>query len=281
NINRYLLATSVPEKIHTIVAVSLLGDDASSWFDGAGLADSVEFPKFEEEFRKMYIPADFNRVVRSRLFELRMTSSVEVYIAEYKKLLMALLAENPLQAVRNDIEANAHIRFIDGCPKALQEILEALLISKDLSIYELFLAAEKFDRIYHFRPDTSKTSTKNTISTHSSVVANQLQSLPQAATPMEIDNLKMEINALRKENNRLKYQGRGRQQNSNDGLKPLTASERQWLRDNNGCFKCREVGHHQRECSKGKPPTRPAKLNNLSVDEDSSPDSGKVPSNQE
>ena len=66
---------------------------------------------------------------------------------------------------------------------------------------------------------------------------------------MELDNLRLEINALR---SALRSSGNTRT------LAPLTAAERQRLRLRGACFKCRQDGHMAREC-----PVR--SLNNMSV----------------
>ncbi|KAG0292103.1 hypothetical protein BGZ98_002726, partial [Dissophora globulifera] len=91
---------------------------------------------------------------------------------------------------------------------------------------------------------------------------------PQASVDpmaMELDNMRLEINALRSA-----LRGSG----NTSSLTPLTAAERQRLRLRGGCFKCRRDGHMAREC-----PNR--SLNNLLVTEDAYQlRSGNAPSNK-
>ncbi|KAF9547106.1 hypothetical protein BGW38_009645 [Lunasporangiospora selenospora] len=153
SVRRYFLATSTPENIKTVVAASLLGEEAGQWFDGSSLPDDTSFPEFERRFKLAYIPSDFDSVLRSRLATLRMSTTVDAHVAEARRLLTALLADASSDLTRIELQKLAHVSFLEGCPKSLQQLLRALMVSQTLSVYQLFEAAEQYDRVYNFTPD--------------------------------------------------------------------------------------------------------------------------------
>jgi len=126
----------------------------------------------------------------------------------------------------------------------LNELLRALQVTSTLNVYGLFSAAEQYDQVYHFKSDSLSYAGSLSSATQSSVVVAQIQSINPMA--MELDNLRLEINALRSA-----IKGTG-------ALAPLTSAERQQLRLRGACYKCRQDGHMVRECPV-------CSLNNLSV----------------
>lgn len=261
-VKRYFLATSVPTLLQTVHAVSFLGQTASRWFDGSGLADTTPFSDFETSFLAYFVPPDFSNVLWREMMSLRMTTTVEAYVQKANETLTALLATETV-ATREAIERSANITFLQGCPKALREILEAVQIRETLSIRDLHQSAIRYDRIYHFRPDdiaangTAAALLART-NTQSSVVAAQLRSAPVESSAMDIDSLRMELNVLRRDLQYLRQQPRS----NNGSLAPLTPAERQHLREIGGCFRCRRPGHNQYNCPSS-PARRPTRVNNI------------------
>ncbi|KAF9896747.1 hypothetical protein BX616_006833, partial [Lobosporangium transversale] len=202
-------------------------------------------------------------LIRYRLSSLTMTATVIDYVAEARELLTALLADESTTGGRKAIEDFAFICFVQGCPPALNHLLRALQVTQTLTVYQLFEAAGQFDRVYIFQPD-NKASTRQTPSTQASVVATQLQAARDPMA-MELDNLRIELNALRKH------------LHSRSSLAPLTPAERTELIRRGACFKCRQDGNRANEC----PGRRGARnFNSLSLPEGNVPDSvsGKAPS---
>ncbi|KAG0301748.1 hypothetical protein BGZ99_003335 [Dissophora globulifera] len=258
-VRRFLRVSNVAETFHTVVAISFLGTNAARWFNGCGLKDTCAFDLFEDKFKLRFIPKDFGNQVRARVASLRMSSTVENYVAEARDLLTVLLEQAADDSARREIESFVYISFIQGCPNALNELLRALQVTTTLDIYGIFQAAGQYDQVYHFKPDSKSQVGSSLGLTQSSVVAAQLQSVNPMA--MEIDNLRLEVNALRSQLN-----GKGK-------LAPLNAAERQRLQKRGACFKCRQDGHMAREC-----PVR--SLNHVAVPEDAPYlVSGNAPSN--
>ncbi|KAG0299346.1 hypothetical protein BGZ99_004158, partial [Dissophora globulifera] len=83
-----------------------------------------------------------------------MSSTVDRYVAEARQLLTVLLSDADEYSARKEIESFAYISFIQGCPRALNELLRALQVTASLDVYGLFQAAEQYDQVYHFKPDS-------------------------------------------------------------------------------------------------------------------------------
>ncbi|KAF9401490.1 hypothetical protein BGZ76_007546, partial [Entomortierella beljakovae] len=99
--------------------------------------------------------------------------------------------------------------------------------------------------------------------------------IPNSTTmAMEIDNLRLQLNALTQ--NQTRRNNLHPNYNGNRTLQRLDEVERKRLYERGACFKCRKDGHHARDCRS------PRTFNNISI-EGSTPDSmsGKAPGNQE
>ena len=140
----------------------------------------------------------------------------------------------------------------------------------------LLSTAERFDNIFHFKPDNASNS-KNTAtpSPHAQTIATAPIFSQPDPYAMEVDNISIpqvlinaiaqEINRQNNSNQRHQYHSNNNQRgsrpngnqhqwrrnnnnnynNNNDWahLPKLTPAERQYLIDNGGCFKCRKLGH--------------------------------------
>ncbi|KAG0304058.1 hypothetical protein BGZ99_002508 [Dissophora globulifera] len=198
NVRRFMRVSNVAEASHTVVAISFLGINPARWFNGCGLKDTCAFDLFEDRFKLRFIPKDFANQIRARLNSLYMSSTVEEYVAEARDLLTVLLEQAADDSARREIESFAYISFIHGCPNALNELLRALQVTSSLDIYGLFQAAEQYDQVYHFKPDSKSKPLSAPSLTQSSVVAAQLRRAEPMA--MDLDNIILrELNALRNE----------------------------------------------------------------------------------
>ncbi|KAG0318464.1 hypothetical protein BGZ99_005682 [Dissophora globulifera] len=236
-VRRFLIVSNVPEPLHTLVAISFLGPDATYWFASCGLKNDSPFNLFEKQFKSVFIPSDFGSQIRVRLASLRMSSTVNLYINETRQLLNALLADVDDISERKEIDSFACFSFIQGCPQSLNVLLRGLQIVKSVDSNDLMHAARQYDDIYHFKPDSKPSVGSFSDSTQSSDVILELKSVDPTAK--ENNRLRREINALR---NGLRNKG---------NLAPLTAAERQRLKQRGACYRCRQDGHMARECGNG------------------------------
>ncbi|KAG0311495.1 hypothetical protein BGZ99_010124, partial [Dissophora globulifera] len=122
-------------------------------FGGCGLQDDAPFDQFESKFKFAYVPSDIGNQVRAHLAAFHMSSTVDRYVAEARQLLTVLLADADENSACKEIESFVYISFIQGCPKALNELLRVLQVTSSLDVYGLFQAAEQYDQVYHFKPD--------------------------------------------------------------------------------------------------------------------------------
>ncbi|KAF9176174.1 hypothetical protein BGZ51_001468, partial [Haplosporangium sp. Z 767] len=93
--------------------------------------------------------------------------------------------------------------------------------------------------------------------------------------PMDLDNMdvRVAINALASQVNFMQrnggYQGNNKGNNGDSRPPKLTPEERAYLMANNGCFRCRKIGHMAKQCrtfsSQPQQQQRPRQFNNFEV----------------
>lgn len=277
---RYFLGADIPAAKQTLTAVSYMAAAAALWWEGQALDDLCSWVEFAAAFRSEFCPAGFTDQVRSLLFTIKMTSTVSDYVARTRKYLALLGAGDMHEQARSMLEESAKSCFVNGAPLALKQQLLNFEINNPshVSIHTMCNAAERFDGIFHYQPDSSTSTSappvpKPNHDHHPNLLATPYRD-PMA---MEIDNLVIAVNALTRRmdsnngNNRNNYR---RQPNYGNRLPPLTQQERERLRAQGGCFKCRQLGHIARECGSG--------VNNFQVNEGYVPNhvSGKASSGQ-
>ncbi|KAF9582745.1 hypothetical protein BGW38_010820 [Lunasporangiospora selenospora] len=176
------------------------------------MGDKAGSSTTESKSKAVYDFYEVDYKIYQEMHDLRMTTTVKAHTDKMRRLLAALLSTKDSPEVKKSVEATAEYYFIKGCPRDLQLELRLRRIGRELTVYNIFQMAEEFDQICHYQPDVDETgTTESDPSAQSSVLATR----------------------------------------DNKRLQPLTASERQWLRENNGCFKCRKLGHISHECTRG------------------------------
>lgn len=265
---RYFLGADIPDAKRTLTAVSYMAAAAALWWEGQALDDLCPWDEFAAAFRSEFCPAGFLDQVRSMLFTIKMTSTVSDYVARTRKYLALLGSGDMHEQARAMLEESAKSCFVNGAPLALKQQLLNFEINNPayVSIHAMCNAAERFDGIFHYRPDQSPSAPA-----HHAHNQNHQNHNPQPnllATPhhdpmaMDLDNLVLAVNALaRRFNSNNGNNGNNNSWSPNYGnrLPPLTQQERERLRAQGGCFKCRKPGHIARECGK--------RFNNFQVNE--------------
>ncbi|KAG0354144.1 hypothetical protein BGZ54_001826 [Gamsiella multidivaricata] len=251
-VRRFFIGARISEDSRTVTAVAYLGPTGLLWWDGLQAPDTTPWFQFEELFRAEFRPAGFYDHVRTLLFGIKMSSTVADYVSRTRRYLAILCTNETHPEARIMLEDSAKSCFLAGAPLALRQMLMSLAINSrsPVSIHEMCQAAEQFDTIYNFSlPNRTPTNANHATPTpaHAFLTAHTA-SLPDPMA-MELDNLRLELNALR------------RQVNNNNGrhnLAPLNDTERARLRARGACYKCRQDGHMARDC-------RGSNMNNLSV----------------
>lgn len=265
-VRRFFVGAGIPDDRRTVTALAYIGASAIIWWDGLSLPDTTTWEDFESAFRGEFRPAGFFDNVRSLLFSIKMATTVADYVSRTRRYVAILSAEAHAEA-RSMLEGAAKTCFLQGAPLSLRQMLMGMEITSttNFGIHEMCQAAERFDHIYHFSASLSSSSTATT-----PTAALQAAHAYAAAQPdpmaMEIDNLRMELNALR------------RQVHHQPGTLPrLTDADRARLMQRGACFRCREEGHMARECPKWKGKGRA--VHNMNYNEGGHPgSSGKAPS---
>jgi len=313
-VNRYFRLANIEDDDRTPHAITYLANPGpAQWFDGCGLADDCDFDdSFTPTFKEEFIPHDFASSCRRQLTTLRMTTDFTSYLVAFKELLNALLGNAADESAKDTIHDFAQDAYIDNCPIALRQLLQAHLVQDvNANLYTLFQFGEKMDRIYHFKPDTGSKShhptyllIHNPSSSSSPPPSNP--SLPPG-TPMDLDHLQVQFNNM---NKLLLNMNRQINHNNNSPRHPptITNEEKTHLDSIGGCYRCRQVGHMSRNCptygnssrqnnnrnnnsnsrnnSNRHPPTDRSNDNRpgrwvFQLTEDDSPESGKVPDAQD
>ena len=281
-VKRYLSMKNVPDEKHTIHAVNLLNQSSLLWWESLNIDDSCDYPTFVKHFKRAYMPDGFIEQVRGLLLNAKLTTTLAEYLTRLRLYMNILLAED--STGRAFLEATAKVVFLQGCPDDLQQLLRTDQVSNpNITFFDMCAKAEGFDSIYVFGP---RGATKGMFAR----AMNNMRSHTPTTTPpptldpmaMEIDNINIDpatrtlmssvqsltiaVNAML--NN---------QQQQRPRRAPLTDDERTYLRNNNGCYKCRRInaGHMSYDCGK---PAR--SLNNLANASTPPPNqSGNAPSN--
>lgn len=261
SLNRFFAGARIPDDQRTLHAVIFLTGDAALWWEGHVLTDAAHWDSFSEAFRAAFRPAGFIDLVRTMLFDIKMTSTVSDYVARTRKYLALLCPQDMNPEARLTMELATVSCFLKGAPKNLRQVLETYRLNNHsmTTIHDLCAVAEQFDQIYDY---SSTSSSSPGTSYHAA------SSKASSNSAMELDNLRTEVNNLRR-----MVQSSNPQSGSR--LPRLTDPERARLVRENGCFKCRQLGHHQRDC-----PQRQRAINHIATESTSTAGQGNAPSDR-
>ena len=297
-LHRFFKGAHVAEDQKTLHAVVFLVGTASLWWEGMGWSDETSYDKFEKALVDEFIPTGFLDHVRHLLVTIQFKTDLPDYVSLVRKYMNILCTGSMLEGARQELEKTARAAFLQGCPEDLRRMLLSLEIGQaELpNLQALLSAAESFDRLYHFTPDDAASSSNSNKPTKASaaLAASQVASQQNNPMAMEIDSLKLQLNAIMVALNH-QSQPRSRpmpnyrpppqrppqyqQQNQQPGyrLQQLSQNDRNHLVTTGGCFRCRQPGHFARDCLKGR-----IAHNNIMIQEGFFPNdsSGKAPSDK-
>lgn len=230
-------------RLHTTLWVSYvvlsLSLEARSWWRTSGLTLETPWPDFRKSFIARFTPPDSANRAREAMRNLKQgRQSVSVYTNDFRR---------HLRLIPNMDKDDALYEYLRGLEK---ETSKQVRLRQPASLDAAITEATIVHSILF--PDGVP---------YTAITAPQAPVNPMA---MEIDNLRLELNALRSQ---LRDTRRG----------PLDGAERARLRQRGACYKCRRDGHIARDC----PDRQGRSIHNMSAPE-GSPDyvSGKAPSDQ-
>ncbi len=287
-LRRYLIGAHVPVAERTLHSVMLLKGPAALWWEGLRLPDDSHIDIFVSKFREAFRPRNFLELVRAELLRIKMTSTLAEYVTRFRRLVAVLTPEGA-GTLNVAVEDFGRTVFMQGLTPELHRMIFANMQLATANIEDVINAAEYYT---NFIGNGSSSSVPPAPPRHN---PNDME-LDHLALP-ELDNhaLQVVVNAIRqaqqqqpnrhhqqqyrpnnqqrsRPNNHNQHQwGRNNYNNSNSNnnnnndwaqLPKLTPAERQYLIDNGGCFKCREIGHlsYQNRC-----PPRPREMNHIAT----------------
>jgi hypothetical protein len=293
-VQRFFVGAKIAPEEKTLHAIIFLTGTASLWWESHPLADDTPWFAFVEAFRTEFRPVGFLDSIRSLLYSITFTSTCSEYIQRIRLYRSMIISPSMSDDARAFLDETIKTCFYKGAPTDLHQMLQGFEVSNpgNSDLQTLLSTAERFDNIYEFKPN----STTNPRSATTSQSAQKIATAPTFTQPdpyaMDLDHIALPqvlINAIAQEINRQnnntqrnQYQptnnqrgsrpngnqhqwGRNNNSNTSDWaqLPRLTPAERQYLIENNGCFKCRKLGHLSYENRCPPRPTQGRGMNNI------------------
>ncbi|KAF9176334.1 hypothetical protein BGZ50_000978, partial [Haplosporangium sp. Z 11] len=204
-----------------------------------------------------------------------MTSTLGEYVTRFRRYMAVLTPSD--SAGTDSLNSLGRSAFIAGLPDDLKRNLYAQLDLNTAPIDTVINVAEYFDSLNSFRLPASVPAPASSGHLPPTSASSSFASPPMATSlhrdpmAMELDNLRLELNAVRRQ---LQHQN---QSKSTGQLPPLTNEERARLRATGGCFRCRRPNHHANQCR-----AFPVSVHNVNagVSLDGSSNSGNASSGQ-
>lgn len=244
----FFIGARIAEEDRTITALGFAGSETIQWWNLLEHPLNAPFLQFSSLMATEFSPANFKEHILSLVMNLRMTGpfthlNLMAYVNTSRRYYTILL--NHYTALTNNASASSAIlddavrtAFLAGVPANLRQSLELKIVSNvSYPLLNLFHDADVFGRIL--------ATTVNNVATPTPLIASS-SSDPNA---MEIDNLRLEINSLRRQIQRQGNRNNTNQGNSNGAPGRLTDREREQLRRTDGCYRCRKPGHYSQECT--------------------------------
>ncbi|KAF9113768.1 hypothetical protein BGW39_003602, partial [Mortierella sp. 14UC] len=256
----FFVGAEIAAAKQTVTTLAFAGDEAVSWWTLLALPNETPFATFSFLLATEFSPAKFKEHILTLAMQMKMsspytTASVNAYINLARKYHLLLTSYYDDDSMLSDTIRTA---FLAGCPLHLRQMLEVVLVNAGnttIELSKLFKSAEEFGRIFG-------TSNGNTTAARALAIAGSTTD-PHA---MEIDHMQFNNinsgnynpNSSYNGNNNSTYRRMNFPNNVVDqgshfnhiGNHPprLTEAERQYLDNNNGCYRCRQTGHFGRDC---------------------------------
>ena len=221
SVDLYFQVSRTPDDQKVDFAVTFLRGSAALWWQAQcrEVSEGTRQPvagwvDFKDEFRATFSPVDASKIARDQLRGLQQAKSV----AEYTDRFRTLVLQIPDMSSAEGLD-----RFVAGLKPHIRERVE---IEDPKQLSKAMHIAQRMDTIH----SRSLQRSSNASFSQTSASAATPQAVTDSATPMEL--------------------GAMRPQPPNQRRFPakLKPGDRQRFRDQDRCFRCRQVGHWHADC---------------------------------
>ncbi len=232
---QYMSLADIPEQKQVLFASTLLTDEALSWFRYQFRDSTIDtnpilanWPLFQSALREYFEPPNNQRRLRDFWAQAQQNTTVSQYVAQLKDIALQL----PTITAEEFLD-----KFIRGLKPRTRSEVE---LRDPQNIKEAIRAADRFDAILGSR--------------QSSRPSHNLQyHRPQYQVPYNQTTQHQRPRYQAPQNQAPQYQGHQSQgyqpmQLGSTNLTRLTPQDRECLRQQGLCFKCRKPGHMARDC---------------------------------
>ena len=218
SVHLYFEASGTPDNQKVSLTATFLRGSASLWWHSickgveAGNRTAVTtWAAFQEEFKATFSPVDATKLARDQLRTLQQVKSVAEYTDKFRTVVLQIDDISPPETLD---------RFVAGLKPHIRERVE---IEDPKDIFKAMHIAQRMDSIHSRRSSIPQPSQSPASGTTPHAVTD-------SATPME-------LGAMRPQSG-----------NQRRFPKKLGPGDRQRFKDQDRCFRCREIGHWHGEC---------------------------------
>ena len=222
-----------------------LTDEAKSWWRSCGLTISSSWDGFKEAFLAFFTPPNAVAAAREALETLRQGKrTVAAYTHDFRRL------RRRVPTLDNDTALHWYMKGLERDTGKEVRLRQPATLE-----YAISQATLVHSILFPDGPTVNTTK--------------------DGPAPMELDNMdiRVAINAIASQVNFMQrnggYQGSNKGNNSTSRPPKLTPEERAYLIANNGCFRCRKIGHISPQCrtfpSQPQQQQRPRQFNNVEM----------------
>lgn len=230
----YYEAVLLPQTQWVTYTALMLEGSAQSWWRNSGLTKTTPWDEFQKAFLAYFTPPDTVNKARREIEQLQQgKTSIAAYTEKFRRLL---------RLIPNLDAESILFRYTQGLEKDTK--LQVLLRAPDTLDEAVVMATRIYGTFHPSEPIPQPSSPQHS---------------PSNPVPMDLDNLRIMLNALG-------FQPRQQRQRrfNRQPLDRLPDDERLRLYQRGACFKCRKDGHISRDC-----PTKNRSFNNIDINEGS------------